>query len=295
MRVLVLALAALSRAEAPVRALAHHSLIAQHAARNYAAAEIVDDVLREEKTAVQRTEHFFSETLGEFGIFFVALLLGMLVACSAPYLLDFFLATCRAPRNRRYQIVKLTTGLLIFAAVYWAFALIEVPFGTVLLASSIFSLPITYALQPLLVPYFSGFWLQATTIYEEHHRIQIDDRDLVIIALGTFAIEAREYFDPAAKHGAAEDLERGERPGRRPDGGTDQAGTIYADKTVFIPNDRVLGSVVTAWWRSPRTAETPPVVRPIPVSRVQSRAKESEQQLVRRLGRQLRTVKASEV
>lgn len=213
------------------------------------------DVAAEEVATLRGTELFFSSMLGEFGVFLAALALGVLVAFTAPYVLDFFLATCRVPRNRRYQLNMLVTGLLLFLALYFAFALVGIPFGTVLIASSIFSLPITYALQPLLVQYFAGFWLQMTTIFEEHHRVRINERDIVIIALGTLAIEGREYFDASAQHGATVDVERGERPGARPDAGVDEAGVGYADKTVFIPNDVVLNSVVTAWWRNPRTYE----------------------------------------
>ena len=138
-------------------------------------------------------------------------------------------------------------------ALYGAFALIHIPFVTVLIASSIASLPITYALQPLLVPYFAGFWLQATTIFEEHHRVRIGDLDIVIISLGTFFVEGREYFDASHQHGAEHDLEMGQSPGVAPDAGVDEAGVRYADKTVFIPNDVVLRSIVTAWWRTPRS------------------------------------------
>jgi len=217
-----------------------------------AAAPIGDDgrtllrsAVSDERVALAGTEHFFSDTAGEFAIFLVAITIGLIIACSAPLFLDFVLATCRAPRNRRSQIVKLTTGLLVFLAFYLAFALIQIPLATFLLASSIFSLPITLALQPLLVPYFAGFWLQATTIFEEHHRVRIEERDLVIIALGTFSIEAREYSDVTTLSDN----------GRTPQYGTDDAGRPYADKTVFVPNDTVLRSIVTAWWRNPRATE----------------------------------------
>jgi len=195
-----------------------------------------------EAVVLAQAETFLSSAATSLALFVALVALTCGLARCGPAIVDFFLARCRLPRNRRYQTRFLLSVIILGIGLASAATAAGLDFTALVGVGTLVVLALTFALQVAVEPATAGFWLQTGTLVEPGKLLGLEGELLEVLSLDALHTVVRVLGPvPTASSGVS-----GEPPAVLLVVG----GVRYQERVRHIPNTILLRSIVDEYRRS---------------------------------------------